>query len=81
MAVFYGLLIASMILLGGSAVYALFWAADNGQFTNMEDGSKVIFDEREPEGEITDVFPGLDVKKAIALRQARRSASTKVLKS
>ncbi|MDX6766845.1 MAG: cbb3-type cytochrome oxidase assembly protein [Candidatus Methylacidiphilales bacterium] len=60
MAFFYGLLIASMVLLGGSAVYALFWAAEDGQFQDMEASSKVIFDQGEPEGEITDVFPGLD---------------------
>lgn len=72
MAIFYGLLLASMILLGGSAVYALYWAAQDGQFTNMEDGSKVIFDPGEPEGEITDAFPGVDVKREIARKQARR---------
>jgi nitrogen fixation-related uncharacterized protein len=72
MAIFYGILLASMILLGGSAVYALYWAAENGQFTNMEDGSKVIFDENEPEGEITDAFPGVDPKREIARKQARR---------
>jgi nitrogen fixation-related uncharacterized protein len=81
MLIFYGLLIASMILLGGSAAYALFWAAEDGQFTNMEEGSKIIFDEREPEGKITDTFPGLDMNKAMALRQERQRASTKVLKS
>lgn len=72
MALFYGLLIASMVLLGGSAVYALFWAAGEGQFTNMEEGSRIIFDKGEPEGEITDVFPGTDAKKEIARKQARR---------
>jgi nitrogen fixation-related uncharacterized protein len=74
MAIFYGLLLASMILLGGSAVYALFWAAEDGQFTNMESGSKIIFDEGEPEGEITDTFPGVDARREIARKQARRAA-------
>jgi len=72
MAIFYGLLLASMILLGGSAVYALYWAAEDGQFANMDEGSKVIFDEREPEGEITDAFPGIDPKREIARKKARR---------
>lgn len=72
MAIFYGLLLASMILLGGSAVYALYWAAEDGQFTNMEEGSKVIFDEKEPEGVITDAFPGINPQREIARKQARR---------
>jgi nitrogen fixation-related uncharacterized protein len=72
MAIFYGLLLASMILLGGSAVYALYWAAEDGQFSKMEDGSKIIFDAEEPEGNITDAFPGVDVKRALAAKALRR---------
>lgn len=73
MAIFYGLLLASMIVLGGSAVYALYWAANDGQFSNMEDGSKVIFDEEEHEGVITDAFPGVDPQREIARKRARRA--------
>jgi nitrogen fixation-related uncharacterized protein len=39
------------------AVLALYWAAKNGQFEHMEAGSKVIFDEEEPEGRVLDAFP------------------------
>jgi cbb3-type cytochrome oxidase maturation protein len=39
------------------AVFALYWAAKNGQFEAFEKGSKVIFDEDEPEGVQTDHFP------------------------
>ena len=81
MALFYGLLIASMVLLGGSAVYALFWAAEDGQFNHMEEGSKMIFDEGEPEGKITDVFPGVDVPREIARKQARRLSAAGAQKS
>jgi nitrogen fixation-related uncharacterized protein len=62
-----------MILLGGSAVYALYWAAQSGQFADMGEGSKVIFDQGEPEGEITDVFPGLDVKREAARQLERKN--------
>ena len=39
------------------AVYALYWAAKNGQFEQFETGAKAIFDEEEPEGTVTDIFP------------------------
>jgi len=42
----------------GGAVYALAWAFRSGQMKNFDQGAKVIFDEEEPEGELTDSFPG-----------------------
>ena len=45
------------ICLFAAAVYALYWAAKNGQFRNFEKGARVIFDEEEPEGEQLDFFP------------------------
>ncbi len=45
------------ICLFSAAVYALYWAAKNGQFKNFEKGARVIFDEEEPEGEQLDFFP------------------------
>lgn len=45
-------------LIFASAVYALYWAAKNGQFDDFEQGAKTIFTEEEPEGEIIDAFPG-----------------------
>jgi len=44
------------ILLALTAVAALYWAAKTGQFRNMEQGSKEIFDEEEPIGQPTDMF-------------------------
>jgi len=40
------------------AAYALYWSHKNGQLDDLQDGSKVIFDEEEPLGEQTDFFPG-----------------------
>jgi len=39
------------------AAFALHWAYKNGQLNNLEAGSRSIFDEEEPEGEVTDQFP------------------------
>lgn len=41
----------------GSAIYALVWASKKGQLRDFEKGSRVIFDEDEPEGEFQDNFP------------------------
>lgn len=40
-----------------SFVLVLRWAKRNGQFKNLDEGAKVIFDEDEPEGTPTDHFP------------------------
>jgi nitrogen fixation-related uncharacterized protein len=45
------------ILFFASAVYALFWASRKGQLRDFEKGSRVIFDEDEPEGAFQDSFP------------------------
>jgi hypothetical protein len=39
-------------------VWLLAWAIKRGEFTNLRDGSRMIFDDGEPIGEITDRFPG-----------------------
>ncbi|OIO59657.1 MAG: hypothetical protein COZ46_05020 [Verrucomicrobia bacterium CG_4_10_14_3_um_filter_43_23] len=39
-------------------VLAMTWAAKNGQFQNLEEASRSIFDEDEPEGRQIDFFPG-----------------------
>lgn len=39
------------------AAGALFWAHKHGQLSNLEEGSRSIFDEDEPLGEVTDSFP------------------------
>lgn len=47
-----------MAALGGSALLALYWAARTGQYRNLEESSRVIFDQDEPVGRQTDFFPG-----------------------
>lgn len=66
------LIIAVLVLaaaLFASAVYALFWAAKNGQLDNFENSAKSIFTEEEPEGEVIDSFPG---KKASAKKSSQK---------
>lgn len=41
-----------------TAIAALVWAVKNGQFSNLEQGSRSIFDSEEPEGVQQDFFPG-----------------------
>jgi cbb3-type cytochrome oxidase maturation protein len=72
MAFYYMLVIGSIVLLGGSAVYALYWAASHGQFRQMERGAESIFDSGEPVGKVTDVFPGLDLAKEQERAKARK---------
>jgi nitrogen fixation-related uncharacterized protein len=50
-----GILTASLFFVAGG--WALHWAWKNGQLSNMEQGASSIFDEDEPQGEITDRFP------------------------
>lgn len=46
-----------LLFLTGTALLAFFWAARNGQFTNLSSGAASIFDEEEPVGTKTDFFP------------------------
>lgn len=52
---YYLLIGGSMVLLGSITLAAFYWAASTGQFRNMENNSRVIFDEDEPVGKPTDV--------------------------
>ncbi len=52
----YILLAAGLVFFGGTTLAAFYWAAKTGQFRNLEDGSKSIFDEDEPVGTATDAF-------------------------
>lgn len=78
MVFYYMLMIISLVILGGSAVYALYWAASHGQFRRMEEGAKVIFDAGEPVGKVTDVFPGTNLEKELALRALAKEKNKKV---
>ncbi|MFZ9931597.1 MAG: cbb3-type cytochrome oxidase assembly protein CcoS [Chthoniobacterales bacterium] len=52
----YILLVAGLIFFGGSTLAAFYWAAKEGQFRNLEAGSRSIFDDDEPVGAATDAF-------------------------
>lgn len=49
---FVALPMAMLVVL--SAVYGLYWASKKGQLQDLEEGSKVIFDDEEPLGKPTD---------------------------
>jgi hypothetical protein len=51
------LFIGSFVILPGSALLALRWAAKSGHFDQLEKGALLIFDEEEPVGTVTDHFP------------------------
>lgn len=52
----YLLLAAGLFFFGGTTMAAFYWAAKTGQFRDLEDGSKSIFDGDEPVGTATDAF-------------------------
>ncbi|MBE2214984.1 MAG: cbb3-type cytochrome oxidase assembly protein [Opitutaceae bacterium] len=54
----YGLLALIGLLMSASAVYAFFWAQKTGEFRDLDQQARSIFDETEPEGVVTDRFPG-----------------------
>ena len=54
---FIGLAFFIAILITGSAVYALYWSSKTGQLRDFEKGAASIFDEKEPIGRETDLFP------------------------
>ncbi len=54
--IIYILLAAGLVFFGGTTLAAFYWAAKNGQFRNLEDGSRSIFDQDEPVGAATDAF-------------------------
>ncbi len=51
-----------------AAAIALHWAHKNGQFSNLDNGARSIFDEDEPLGQVTDQFP---------VKRHRRSGKSK----
>ena len=40
------------------SISMLYWAAKKGQLRNFDQQATTIFTEEEPQGEISDVFPG-----------------------
>ncbi len=69
------LIFGSMFALGATAIMALFWAGRNGQFSDMKNGARVIFDEDEPVGSPTDVV--FESRKEKRLRKATSETATK----
>ncbi len=61
MIVMWILFISSLIVLPGTALWALRWAARAGEFRNLQKSALLIFDEEEPVGVMTDHFPGKSV--------------------
>ena len=53
----YGLIWGSWVVFGLVTLWALAWALRTGQFRRLDKGARVIFDEEEPIGEMTDHFP------------------------
>ena len=43
---------------GVTMVWLLAWAIKRGEFQNLREGSRMIFDDGEPIGVVTDHFPG-----------------------
>jgi cbb3-type cytochrome oxidase maturation protein len=54
----YALIWGSWLVFGLSAVWALVWAVNHGQFRDPDEASRSIFDDEEPIGRMTDWFPG-----------------------
>jgi nitrogen fixation-related uncharacterized protein len=46
------------MIAGITTVWLLGWAIKSGEFQNLRAGARSIFDEEEPEGRVTDYFPG-----------------------
>jgi nitrogen fixation-related uncharacterized protein len=46
------------LLFFGTTIYAFVWARRERQFKKFDEGARSIFDEEEPEGTVTDSFPG-----------------------
>jgi cbb3-type cytochrome oxidase maturation protein len=51
------IMLVFMLAMSTSAVIAFCWAAKTGQFSRLREGSRVIFNDDEPEGVVTDSFP------------------------
>jgi cbb3-type cytochrome oxidase maturation protein len=58
MTVGYMLLLGSVTVFGGAAVFAFWWAIRTGQMENFDRNSRTIFAPDEPVGEMTDCVLG-----------------------
>lgn len=69
----YGLLALIGLLMSASAIYAFFWAQKTGEFRDLDQQARSIFDESEPEGVVTDHFPGRKPRAAVRPHPAAAS--------
>jgi cbb3-type cytochrome oxidase maturation protein len=53
------MIFGSMVVFGAIALYAMFWAARTGQFSNLDKAPESIFDDEESVGNPTGLFPGI----------------------
>ena len=72
MTIVYGLIWGSWVIFGITTVWALSWAVRSGQFQGLSQGARVIFDEEEPVGEMTDTFPDVCAEEVYGDEEAER---------
>ena len=63
---FYVVAVVVGLGISGTAVYALYWSSQHGQLRDFERGATSIFDDQEPQGEMTDHFPAPRCKSGAA---------------
>jgi len=68
------LLLFGLVFLSGSALVAFYWAARTGQFRDLHNSAKVIFDEQEPVGGATDCFPDSKSRRRMQAAQAKHAS-------
>jgi nitrogen fixation-related uncharacterized protein len=56
----HGLIWGSWVIFGITTIWGLVWAVRTGQFQRLDQGARSIFDDEEPVGQMTDVFPDTD---------------------
>lgn len=70
-----GIVLSMLIVMLGilaSAIAALYWAASNSEFDDLDDKSRVIFGDDEPIGQVTDTFPQKKTKTQARQRPVTR---------
>lgn len=77
MIVFYCIVFGMITFIGGSALYAFYWAATTGQFADFENSAESIFGDDEPLGEVSDVYPGMNLEEELARAEAKRAEAKK----
>ena len=57
---YYILVFSALTLLTVAVIVGWVWAVRSGQLRRLNEGARIIFDDDEPEGEMTDAFPGAE---------------------